>query len=251
MVDVKHHEHHEHHKEDPFETLTLLLTAQLEGLRKDNILILERLSIQEKEQQERDKRYSEEIKALRELQEALIADLAHHKLEHPKPERPKPGKFYFVKSKHGRYIDMREQSGEQEVLSLSESFKDKNLKVYESSFLVEFIDNHDGFHMVKSKSGRYLDMRQEAATIDSITAVVQTEAVVKANAWAMDSYVVQLIESDDGYFLIKSKHGRYLDLRQEAATVDALPAITLSESFMKANFSWAKDSYLFKFIPAS
>jgi len=126
MVDVK---HHEHHKEDPFEVLRVLLTVQLEGLRNDNILILERLSIQEKEQQERDKRYSEEIKALREQLEALKP--------HPEPKSKITGTKKILNAHSDLLLDIFEISKieDSEYYRLKYSSGEYFLSVAGASFL--------------------------------------------------------------------------------------------------------------------
>jgi len=249
---------HPHPHGDPFEALKALLIPQLEGLRNENKLILERLSNQEKQveqlradQQERDKKYSEDIKLLREQLEALKALLLN---PNPSPisKLPAPGKFYFVRSKYGRWLDMRqdpETVEANEVQAITESYKNQNTWAFDS-YMVELIDNHDGFYMFKSKHKRYLDLRQEAETTNALPALSLTEAKVGYSQWAKDSFEFRLIESDvPGYFFIKSKHGRYLDMRQEPLTNNTISVLSLSEPYMKAN-QWAKDSFIVEFIPA-
>lgn len=158
---------------------------------------------------------------------------------------PIPGNFYMVRSKYGRYLDMRQESGDiHNVLSLSETYMNNN-QWARDSFLVELIDNGDGYYMVKSKYGRYLDMRQESSG-EALNVWSISESRMKNNLWAKDSFLVKLIDDGDSYFWIKSKFGHYLDMRQgEGNYFDAL---ALKENYMNKNL-WARDSFVVQFVP--
>ncbi len=145
----------------------------------------------------------------------------------------------------------QEQINYIEALAITESHRDRNLWALDS-FKIELIDNGDGYYKLKSKFGRYLDMRQ--VRDDSyLPALSISETHMNNNLWAKDSFLVQLIDNGDGYYMIKSKFGRYLDLRQEQATsfiggsYETWPALSISETHMKDNL-WAKDSFVVKFI---
>lgn len=157
---------------------------------------------------------------------------------------PIPGSYYMIQSKYGRYLDMGEGDAEIKVVqSISESYMKEN-EWGKENYMIQLIENGDGYYWVKSKSGRYLDMRQwnpdETEVAWSITA-----KRMKTNLWAKDSYLVKLIDDGDSYFWIKSRHGRYLDMRQEEG--DIYEVLAVNETYVKKNQE-AKDSFVVRFV---
>ena len=140
---------------------------------------------------------------------------------------------------------MRQEEGNIfEAWSISESRMTNN-QWARDSFLVELIDNGDGYYWIRSKHGRYIDMRQEEGDIQNARSI--SEYHMKTTQWARDSFVVKLIDNGDGYFFVKSKYGRYLDMRQEDG--DIQNAWSISESHM-INNQWTRDSFVVLFVRA-
>ena len=117
-----------------------------------------------------------------------------------------------------------------------------------NSFIVRFWHRGNGYFVVESKLGRYLDMREEPNNVSIFNAWSISRERFENNLWAMDSFEVKLIYDQDGYFMIKSKHGRYLDMREESNYEGVHIAWSISEEHLKKNL-WAKNSFLVRFIP--
>jgi len=181
MVDVK---HHEHHREDPFEALRVLLTAQLEGLRNENKLILEQLSIQEKQAQERDKRYSEEIKALREQLEGLKP--------HPEPKSKIIGTKKILNAFSGLELDTFEISNleDKEYYKLKSTSSGLFLSVAGASFEENAdvcgwgwngtngtLDQH--WRIEQNSTGHYTIKNKNSGLLLSIKEDSQTKVIVQ------------------------------------------------------------------------
>jgi hypothetical protein len=111
------------------------------------------------------------------------------------------------------------------------------------SFLVELIDQGEGFYYLKSKHGRYLDMRHEESD-DGFPVQSITENHLHSHSGANDAFLIQLIDQGNGYYYLKSKQGRYLDMRQEDGE-EVFPAESITESHLQNSLAY-NDSFLVK-----
>jgi hypothetical protein len=104
--------------------------------------------------------------------------------------------YYKIRSKHNRYLDMRHEYGNAQVVwTISEQRMTSN-QWANDSFLVQLIDQGSMYYRVRSKFGRFLDMRHEN-TEAPCEALSLSETYMSANPWANESFLVKFIEQDN------------------------------------------------------
>jgi hypothetical protein len=164
------------------------------------------------------------------------------------------GVYYMVQSHAGHYLDMRQETGEEAfpVWGITDSRR-QTYPAANDSFQVRFVDRGNGYCMLQSKFGRYLDLRNHDIYNDHYPPAWSITGTHTKNHFEAfgDSFQFRFIDRGNGTYMLQSKFGRYLDLGQDDKNSgDAHEALAITESYMR-NHMRANSGFFLRFIPKS